>query len=85
MFPGMGAVVGWLLKTAHLVCQNYKRAKVNRQKHEKEAAAMRQAQNDKKNITWEKVRLEIDAVLIALPQKIPRCYCISILGGTPSS
>jgi RNA polymerase sigma factor (sigma-70 family) len=63
------AVAGWLFKTAHLVCMNHIQATKRRNKHERKAADMRQAQLDQKECSWEEIKLELDSALAGLPRK----------------
>ena len=62
-------VTGWLIKTTQQVCWRYLKSQNRRQRHEKEAAAMRQTQIDQENNTWNEISPEIDTVLSTLPKR----------------
>lgn len=60
---------GWLYRTAELVCREYIRSSSRRDRRELEAASMNEASNQNTAHVWNNMQPELDAAMMALPQK----------------
>ncbi len=60
---------GWLYRTAELVCREYIRSSNRRKRREAEAASMNETSNQNSVQVWNELQPDLDAAMMALPQK----------------
>jgi RNA polymerase sigma factor (sigma-70 family) len=79
---GSGAVLaGWLFLAARQSALALGRREARRQRHEREAGKMRQAEGEKRDASWEEVRPQLDAAVAALPARQREAVVLCYLSG----